>query len=131
MRLSVDIPNGPPTAAQVRMARRAILRQLVTVILIFPIAIAGIAMSASICTAPAYIAVLIGSVMYLLYLTNDGQWLLFSYVTPQQAAMLTAWEESNAAIARYCARLRFQGRAPTDCEYRAMLRFLRSAQKPA
>lgn len=81
MRLTLDILNGPPSVAQIRQARAAILRQLAMVALVFPVSIAGIALSSTMCTASAYVALLVGSVMYLLYLTNDGQWLLFNYIT--------------------------------------------------
>jgi signal transduction histidine kinase len=131
MKLTLDILEGPPSAAQIRQARAAILRQLVMVALVFPISIAGIAFSTNLCTAPAYVAILIGSVMYLLYLTNDGQWLLFSYITPQQANMLILWAESNAAVALYSAGLRLQRRAPTDWEYRAIIRFVQAERKSA
>jgi hypothetical protein len=123
MKLTLDILEGPPSAAQIRQARAAILRQLVMVALV--------AFSTNLCTAPAYVAILIGSVMYLLYLTNDGQWLLFSYITPQQATMLILWAESNAAVALYSAGLRLQRRAPTDWEYRAIIRFVQAERKSA
>jgi hypothetical protein len=126
MRLSLNILKGPPSAAQIRKARAAILRQIVMVVLIFPISIAGIALGTNPCTAPACVAMLIGSVMYLLYLTNDGQWLLFSYITPQQATMLILWADRYAAVALYSAGLRLQRRAPTDWEYRAIIRFVQS-----
>jgi hypothetical protein len=127
MKLSLNILEGPPSATQIRQARAAILRQIVMVSLIFPISLVGVALGTNPCTAPACVAILIGNVMYLLYLTNDGQWLLFSYITPQQATMLVLWAESNAAVALYSAGLRLQKRAPTDWEYRAIIRFMQAA----
>ncbi|MBK4738360.1 hypothetical protein [Noviherbaspirillum pedocola] len=131
MKLSFDICKGPPSTAQIRQARAAILRQLVMVVLVFPISIAGIAFGRDFFTAPACVVILIGNIMYLLYLTNDGQWLLFSYITPQQATMLVLWAESNAAIALYSTGLRLQQRAPTDWEYRSIIRFLQAEHRYA
>ena len=131
MKLSFDIFKGPPSTAQIRQARAAILRQLVMVVLVFPISIAGIAFGTDFFTAPACVVILIGNIMYLLYLTNDGQWLLFSYITPQQATMLVLWAESNAAIALYSTDLRLQQRAPTDWEYRSIIRFLQAEHRYA
>ena len=131
MKLSFDIFKGPPSTAQIRQARAAILRQLVMVILVFPISMAGIAFGTGAFTAPACVVILIGNIMYLLYLTNDGQWLLFSYITPQQATMLVLWAESNAAIAWYSTGLRLQQRAPTDWEYRSIIRFLQAGHRYA
>lgn len=129
MKLSVDIFKGPPSADHIRQARAAILRQTFMVVLVFPISIAGIALGTHPWIAPACVALLFGSIMQLLYLTNDGQWLLFSYITPQQATMLILLAEGNAAVALYSTGLRLQKRAPTDWEYRAIIRFVQAGRK--
>lgn len=131
MKLSFDIFKEPPSTARLRQARLAILRQLVMVALVFPISVVGMALGTDLWGAPAFVAILIGNIMYLLYLTNDGQWLLFSYITPQQATMLVLWAESNAAVAMYSTGLRLQQRAPTDWEYRGIIRFMQTQHRYA